>query len=250
MTTLVAGVDTSTQACKVVVRDAATGHLVRAGRASHPAGTSVAPSAWADAFRAAAAAAGGLDDVAALSVGGQQHGMVCLDEDGAVVRDALLWNDVRSAGAAADLIRELGDGDEDAGRRAWADAVGVVPGGLLHRDQAALAGRRRAGARRPDRRRLPAPRLADLAAGGRPEPGLPRHRPRRRQRHRLLVGPHRRVPARPPGTGDARPPARRPPGGRPGRGAWARCAAGPPCSGRARATTRRPPSGWPRGRAT
>jgi xylulokinase len=127
MTTLVAGVDTSTQACKVVIRDAATGHLVRAGRAAHPSGTSVAPRHWADAFRAAAAAAGGLHDVAALSVGGQQHGMVCLDEDGAVVRDALLWNDVRSADAATDLISELGDGDDAAGRRAWADAVGVVP---------------------------------------------------------------------------------------------------------------------------
>jgi xylulokinase len=125
--TLVAGVDTSTQACKVVVRDAATGRLVRSGRAPHPDGTEVAPRAWADAFERAATAAGGLDDVAALAVGGQQHGMVCLDEDGAVVRDALLWNDVRSAGAAADLIRELGDGDEAAGRRAWADAVGVVP---------------------------------------------------------------------------------------------------------------------------
>jgi xylulokinase len=125
--TLVAGVDTSTQACKVVVRDADTGQLVRSGRAPHPDGTEVAPQAWADAFAAAAAAAGGLDDVAALAVGGQQHGMVCLDEDGAVVRDALLWNDVRSAGAASDLIRELGDGDEAAGRRAWADAVGVVP---------------------------------------------------------------------------------------------------------------------------
>jgi xylulokinase len=124
---LVAGVDTSTQACKVVVRDADTGQLVRSGRAPHPAGTEVAPQAWADAFAAAAAAAGGLADVAALSVGGQQHGMVCLDEHGAVVRDALLWNDVRSAGAAADLIRELGDGDEAAGRQAWADAVGVVP---------------------------------------------------------------------------------------------------------------------------
>ena len=125
--TLVAGVDTSTQACKVVVRDADSGHLVRAGRAPHPDGTSVDPAAWLRAFTEAAAAAGGLDDVAALSVGGQQHGMVCLDEDGAVVREALLWNDVRSAGAAADLIRELGDGDEAAGRRAWADAVGLVP---------------------------------------------------------------------------------------------------------------------------
>jgi xylulokinase len=53
--------------------------------------------------------------------------MVCLDGDGAVVRDALLWNDVRSAPAAADLIRELGDGDEAAGRQAWAEAVGLVP---------------------------------------------------------------------------------------------------------------------------
>jgi xylulokinase len=125
--TLVAGVDTSTQACKVVIRDADTGELVRSGRAPHPPGTEVDTRAWEAAFTAAAAAAGGLDDVAALSVGGQQHGMVCLDEDGAVVRDALLWNDVRSAGAAADLIAELGKGNEEAGRQAWADAVGLVP---------------------------------------------------------------------------------------------------------------------------
>ena len=92
---LVAGVDTSTQACKVVIRDAGTGELVRSGRAPHPPGTEVPPSAWEAAFTAAAAEAGGLDDVAALSVGGQQHGMVCLDPDGEVVRDALLWNDAR-----------------------------------------------------------------------------------------------------------------------------------------------------------
>jgi len=125
--TLVAGIDTSTQACKVVVRDADTGELVRSGRAPHPPGTEVAPRAWEQAFTTAAEAAGGLDDVAAVAVGGQQHGMVCLDEDGAVVRDALLWNDVRSAGAATDLIAELGEGNEAAGRQAWADAVGLVP---------------------------------------------------------------------------------------------------------------------------
>jgi xylulokinase len=119
--TLVAGVDTSTQACKVVVRDAASGTLVREGRAPHPDGTEVAPAAWAAALEQAVARAGGLDDVAAVAVGGQQHGMVCLDDDGRVVRDALLWNDTRSAGAAADLTRELG------GPRAWADAVGLVP---------------------------------------------------------------------------------------------------------------------------
>jgi xylulokinase len=118
---LVVGVDSSTQACKVVVRDAATGALVRQGRAAHPDGTEVDPAAWWVALRAAIRDAGGLEDVAALSVAGQQHGMVCLDEAGAVIRKALLWNDTRSAGAAADLTAELG------GPAAWADAVGLVP---------------------------------------------------------------------------------------------------------------------------
>lgn len=80
--TLVAGVDTSTQSCKVVVRDAATGALVRTGSAKHPDGTEVHPDAWWAAFREAASAAGGLDDVAALAVGGQQHGLVALDAEG------------------------------------------------------------------------------------------------------------------------------------------------------------------------
>src|SRR5262245_35429301 len=118
---LVAGVDSSTQSCKVVVRDADTGALVRSGRASHPDGTSVDPRHWWDALETAIADAGGLDDVDAISVGGQQHGMVALDASGAVVRDALLWNDTRSAQAALDLVDELG------GPQFWADAVGSVP---------------------------------------------------------------------------------------------------------------------------
>ena len=117
---LVAGVDSSTQSCKVVIRDADTGALVRSGRAAHPDGTEVDPQAWITAFDHAVAEAGGLDGVEALAVGGQQHGMVCLDESGQVVRDALLWNDTRSAGSALDLIDELG------GPQAWADAIGSV----------------------------------------------------------------------------------------------------------------------------
>ncbi|WP_129787991.1 xylulokinase [Promicromonospora panici] len=123
---LVAGVDTSTQSCKIVVRDAETGTPVRTGSAKHPDGTEVDPRHWWDAFQEAAAAAGGLSDVAALAVGGQQHGMVVLDADGNVIRPALLWNDNRSAPSAEALIAELGEGSRDAGAQAWADAVGSV----------------------------------------------------------------------------------------------------------------------------
>ncbi|HMT89394.1 MAG TPA: xylulokinase [Dermatophilaceae bacterium] len=118
--TLVAGVDSSTQSCKVVIRDAATGERVRSGRSSHPDGTEVDPEHWWTALQAAIVDAGGLDDVAAVAVGGQQHGMVALDAQGEVIRPALLWNDTRSARAAADLVDELG-------AQAWADATGSVP---------------------------------------------------------------------------------------------------------------------------
>ncbi len=119
--TLVAGIDSSTQSCKVLVCDAATGEVVREGHADHPDGTEIDPAAWESAARKAIAAAGGLDGVDAIAVGAQQHGMVCLDAIGRAVRPALLWNDVRSADAAQALVRELG------GARAWAQAVGVVP---------------------------------------------------------------------------------------------------------------------------
>lgn len=121
MTTLVAGIDSSTQSCKVVVCDATTGRVVRTGQAPHPPGTEVHPDHWWDALCSAVSEAGGLEDVAAVSVAGQQHGMVCLDEAGRVVRDALLWNDTRSAPSATALIAELG------GPEPWARSVGVVP---------------------------------------------------------------------------------------------------------------------------
>ncbi len=117
---LVAGIDSSTQSCKVVVRDARTGALLRSGRAPHPDGTEVDPAAWVAALERAVADAGGLADVGAVAVGGQQHGMVLLDGRGEVVRPALLWNDTRSAQAAADLTEELG-------AATWADLTGSVP---------------------------------------------------------------------------------------------------------------------------
>lgn len=104
----VIGVDSSTQSCKVVVRDADTGVLLATGRASHPAGSEIDPQHWWDALQQALAEAGGLDGVDAVSVAGQQHGMVALDAAGRVIRPALLWNDTRSAAAAADLVTEVG----------------------------------------------------------------------------------------------------------------------------------------------
>lgn len=118
--TLVAGVDTSTQSCKVLVCDAQTGEVVRQGRASHPDGTEVHPDAWWAAYEEATQG-GLLDGVSAIAVGGQQHGMVTLDEADEVVRPALLWNDTRSAAEATALVEEFG------GAQRWADEVGVVP---------------------------------------------------------------------------------------------------------------------------
>ena len=117
---LIAGVDSSTQSVKIVIRAADTGELVREGRAPHPDGTEVDPIHWKNALDSAIAQAGGLDDVAAISVGGQQHGMVALGESGEVIRPALLWNDTRSAAQAESLNSEMG------GNQAIADAVGSV----------------------------------------------------------------------------------------------------------------------------
>jgi xylulokinase len=117
---LVAGIDSSTQSCKVVVRDLETGEVVRTGRAAHPDGSEIDPRHWWGALRAALSDAGGLDDVAAVAIAGQQHGMVALDADGEVIRPALLWNDTRSARAAAALTDEVGAAD-------YARRTGLVP---------------------------------------------------------------------------------------------------------------------------
>jgi xylulokinase len=125
---LVVGVDSSTSACKVEVRDADTGLLVASGAARHPTTTPPRseqhPDAWWSAFEAACTAAGVPDRhrPAAIAVAGQQHGMVVLDRSGAVLRPAKLWNDTESAADAEALVDALPDG-----AAAWAAACGSVP---------------------------------------------------------------------------------------------------------------------------
>ena len=122
---LVAGVDSSTQSTKVEVRDLDTGAVVGRGSAPHPGTTPPRseqdPEAWWAAFERAWAAAG-TADVEAISVAGQQHGMVVLDADRQVVRPAKLWNDTETAPDAGWLIKQFAGGAAD-----WAAAVGSVP---------------------------------------------------------------------------------------------------------------------------
>ncbi len=116
---LVAGVDSSTQSTKVVLCRAQDGAIVGAGQAPHPAGTECDPAAWWAAL--VQAGAGLLERAAAIGLAGQQHAMIALDADGQVIRPALLWNDLRSAAAAAELVAERG------GPRWWAGQTGSVP---------------------------------------------------------------------------------------------------------------------------
>lgn len=116
---LVAGIDSSTQSTKVVLVRAVDGTVVAEASASHPDGTEVDPAHWWDALQIAGA--GLLERAAAIGVGGQQHGMVLLDEQGEVVRPALLWNDLRSAKQGREVTEHLG------GPQATAEAIGSVP---------------------------------------------------------------------------------------------------------------------------
>ena len=123
---LVAGVDCSTQATKALVVDADSGAVVAEGRAPHEVTGSggvreTDPETWWTALRAALAQTGQGHAIEAISIGGQQHGMVLLDEAGRPLRNAKLWNDTESAPDAAALIAARG------GTQWWAESVGIVP---------------------------------------------------------------------------------------------------------------------------
>ena len=125
----VAGVDSSTQSTKVEIRDLDSGEIVASSSSPHPAVTPPCseqdPHSWLDAFdgawQAALADLPGGSRIEAISVAGQQHGMVALGPDDEPVHPAKLWNDTESASDAGWLVEQLGGAD------AWADAVGSVP---------------------------------------------------------------------------------------------------------------------------
>ena len=123
---LVAGVDCSTQSTKVLIVDSDTGSIVATGRSGHHVTGSggareTDPLVWWKALASALADSGRASEVEAISVAGQQHGMVVLDQSGAPLRRAKLWNDTESAPDATALIQATGGPDW------WAEHIGLVP---------------------------------------------------------------------------------------------------------------------------
>ena len=109
------GIDTSTTGTKALLIDEG-GAVVAVGRGAHtlqtprPLWSEQDPAEWWEATRQSvrqaldeAGATG--DDVAAVGLTGQMHGLVLLGRGGDVLRPALLWNDGR-AQAECDAIRE------------------------------------------------------------------------------------------------------------------------------------------------
>ncbi len=111
---LTLGIDVSTTATKAVLVDE-TGTVRGVGTAEyrfstpHPLWSEQDPAAWWDgavtaigSVLATAGASG--DDVEAIGLTGQMHGLVLLDDADRVLRPAILWNDQRTA-AECDAIR-------------------------------------------------------------------------------------------------------------------------------------------------
>jgi xylulokinase len=125
MAGLVAGVDCSTQATKVLVVDPDDGQVVASGRADHEVtgqrgARETDPRTWWSALTTSLAATGRARDVGAIAIGGQQHGLVVLGADGAPLRGSMLWNDTRSSPQAQALIEAFGEAF-------WSDRMGLRP---------------------------------------------------------------------------------------------------------------------------
>jgi xylulokinase len=121
----VAGVDCSTQATKVAIVDPDRGRIVAIGRAPHVVtgeggARETDPAEWWTALRVALAETGRAGEVRAISIGGQQHGLVAIGGDGEPLRPATLWNDTRPAADAEALTAALG-------AAAWAARTGLRP---------------------------------------------------------------------------------------------------------------------------
>jgi xylulokinase len=110
------GIDTSTTATKAILIDQ-NGEVVAVASSEydyqtpHPLWSEQSPQLWWQAtcqsIRSVLAQPGiAPSDVSGVGLTGQMHGLTPLDEDGEVLRPAILWNDQRT-GAECDQIRQI-----------------------------------------------------------------------------------------------------------------------------------------------
>ena len=115
---LLLGIDISTTGAKALLIDS-TGKV--AGSATAPLSLSTPRPLWSEqdpqdwwagiqvSIRQALATAGARgDQVAAIGLTGQMHGLVLLDEAGELLRPAILWNDQRTGAQCDEIRRRLG----------------------------------------------------------------------------------------------------------------------------------------------
>ncbi len=111
---LLLGIDIGTSGTKAIAVDE-TGKLVASASAEyelltpHPLWAEQRPRDWWDAtckVCRAIVAQVGADNIASVGLSGQMHGLVMLDKDGQVLRDAILWCDGRTQ-AQCDQITSL-----------------------------------------------------------------------------------------------------------------------------------------------
>ena len=142
MSPLVAGVDCSTQASKVLVVDSTPVRSCPWARAARRVGerrgARDGSRAVVEALGIALSETGRAGEVDAISVAGQQRGLVVTGSDGRPLRPAILWNDTRSAAQAAELRSPW------AGPTGGPSTSGCGARAFLHRHPLGLAARARA----------------------------------------------------------------------------------------------------------
>ena len=136
------GIDCGTQGTKALILDADTGHVLGQGSAPHHMISGAngrreqETGEWLTAFEQATAqalASAGIDgqQILAIGVSGQQHGLVLLDKDGQVLRPAKLWCDTESSEQNDRLLASLGGPAGSLQRLGLAIAPGYTVSKLL-----------------------------------------------------------------------------------------------------------------------
>lgn len=134
---VVVGIDSSTQSTKAVAVDLSDGSIVAEGRAPHSGKDTQWPGDWWEAMRIAIEPVASSNfQVVGISVAGQQHGLVAIDNFGEPLQAAPLWNNTAAA-ADAEGLNQLADFAKETGTRLVA-SVTIAKVAHLARTQPAV----------------------------------------------------------------------------------------------------------------